>query len=324
MAMAALEASKRAAAASANGNTGKRLKSPQDEASSPVKEKLRTIQRLMHKQGSSSADSSAVNSSDSVLEALGAISDKLDRMALKTDVDAISEKIGQMALKSDVETMTVEMKKDIKVQIAQAVDPIKSDLHDLLTRVTAVEQRPSVQSPKDNSNSSFALQKMMDKMDPAKKRIAFIGFPDNVQEDARIQKIEEFIKSHAPSYRIVDAGCFYSGPYNNQKLTRVWYAEFGSQDTARKVPDKLSKSELKVNGASIGIKAARTKLNGTRNHSLRSAEEQIKASDATGGAEVILDWKERVIKVGTKIAFKQEKADITGSFLDPFSSLTLP
>ena len=88
--MAALEASTRAAAASANRNAGKRLKSPQDEASSPVKEKLRTIQRLMHKQGSSSADSSAVNSGDPVLEALGAISDKLDRMALKTDVDAIS------------------------------------------------------------------------------------------------------------------------------------------------------------------------------------------------------------------------------------------
>ena len=239
----------------------------------------------------------------------------------------------KMLTKQDGREIKSEIIRDVRLEIASAVDPLKDEMVEMKNEIAEAKKRvadleakanKSNASSKDNSNSSFALQKMMDKMDPAKKRIAFIGFPENVQEDARIQKIEEFIKLHAPSYRIVDAGCFHSGPYNNQKLTRVSYAEFGSQDTARKVLDRLNKSELTVNGASIGIKAARTKLNGTRNYSLRSAEEKIKASDAKGGAEVILDWKERVIKVGTKIAFKQEKADITGSFLDPFSSLTLP
>ena len=328
MAMAALAASKRAAGSVATGNdaeqTGKRSKPPQVASSSPVKEKLSIIHRLMHKQGSASADSSAVSSGDPVLEALGAISDKLDRMALKTDVDAIAEKIGQMALKSDVEQMTVDMEKDIKVQIAQAVDPIQNDLHDIKGRLAAVEQRPAAHGATSNPDSSNSMNKLMDKLDPAKKRIVFIGFPDDVQADVRIQKIEEFIKSHASSYRIADSGCFYSGPYNNRKITKVAYVEFGSQDTAKKVLDKLSKAELNVNGTKITIKPARTMLNGQRNQSLRSAEELIKASPIAIGKDIQIDWMIRQVTVDGHPAFIQDKGQRVGSFSVTYSALQIP
>jgi len=163
----------------------------------------------------------------------------------------------------------------------------------------------------------------MDKLDPAKKRIVFIGFPDDVQADVRIQKIEDVIKSHASSYRIADSGCFYSGPYNNRKITKVAYVEFGSQDTAKKVLDKLSKTELNVNGTKITIKPARTMLNGQRNQSLQSAEELIKASPIAIGKEIQIDWKVRQVTVDGYPAFIQDKGQRAGSFSATYNALQI-
>ena len=41
------------------------------------------------------------------------------------------------------------------------------------------------------------------------------------------------------------------------------------------------------------------------------------------GADVKVEWKERVVKVGEDVAFKQEK-DNLGTFKGTFASLVLP
>ena len=91
----------------------------------------------------------------------------------------------------------------------------------------------------------------------------------------------------------------------------------------------MKDAEFKVNGAVIGIKPARSKLNGKRNVSIRKAEELIKAHDEGQDKDVKIEWKTavpgvRTVTVGDVIAFSQSKNDVGGTFSAPFDGLALP
>ena len=74
----------------------------------------------------------------------------------------------------------------------------------------------------------------------------------------------------------------------------------------------------------LTCKAARTKISNQRNHSLRKAEEVLKASPLTSGKVVKIEWKDRKVTVGGADAFVQDKGETRGQFCAAFSSMSLP
>ena len=283
-----------------------------DASSSPVKEKLKKIQRMMQEgpsefSGSAASDAAAPKPIDPVLDALGAISEKLDRMALKTDLEAL----------------TVDLKQHTKVTVAEAVDPIKSEIHDLQNRISVLELRPaSAATP--SAKPSQEVIKLMNASDPSRKRLVFIGWPDSVDADTRIEKIEGFLAMHLKGMRVHETDNFFKGPYSDRKVTKVAYSEFGSKDAAKRALSKLESVPFKVDGTEIKIKAARTKLNSKRNLSIRTAHDLIKESELSNGKTVKVEWVERHVTVDGIVAFAQNKEETDGTFLAPYTELALP
>ena len=269
---------------------------------SPVKEKLAKMRRMIEEPAQASGGSSA-SSSNPVLEAIEALSAKMDKMALKSDLDK----------------MELNMKTATKMSIAEAVDPLKSEIHDLSSRLDTVEHQ--IASGPTSPQRPQAPPRVPD---PAVKQIAFVGWPDSTSAAERFRKIEEFLAENAKGFRAVSFDNVYKGPYNDRKLTKVAYAEFASSDSRREALNSISGKSLSVQGQTISIKNARTKVNGQRNYALRKAKELLKASDVNTGKTVEIKWAERCVSVNDVAAFSQAKTDISGSFLPPYSAMSLP
>ena len=133
------------------------------QETSPVKKKLAKMRKLMEEEaagtGSGSSGSSHVATSQ-ILEAISAVPHKLDKKVDKTDMDALTE----------------NLKQHCKVTVAEAVDPLKSELHDLKDcvhnlkgRVLAIESGPSCTATPGVSEDVAQLQKLVQDLDPSKK-----------------------------------------------------------------------------------------------------------------------------------------------------------
>ena len=243
-------------------------------------------------------------------------------MALKTDLQ-------NMATKTDLVAMRDELKSGVKLAIAEAVDPLKEVVNTLENKVNALEARPATQSGGESlaaSKEIAELQKLLQKTDPALRRIAFVGWPDSISADERLKTIGDFVVSKCGQGQCT-SGNFYKGPYNNRTLTPASFAEFISTDSTQEAMKILKTAELNVGGKSIQMKMARTDVNSKRNYSLRKAEELLKGHSSAAGQEIKINWKTdepgiRNVKVGQNIAFAESKTDLKGTFLAPFADLS--
>ena len=292
--------------------------SKRSASASPMKEKLDQLKRL-RVAAASSEPPPGPDATSTILDAISLLSQQVADIALTT------------AKKSDLVSLSSDLKQHTKVTVAEAVDPLKSEVHDLSQRVQALEATgqstaaPSASSSKD----LIELQKLVQEFDPSAKRIAFTGFPEMMSATDRLKKINEFVAAKAPNSGYHSGGHFYTGPYSNRKLSAASYVEFSSPDAAREALDAMKDSEFKTNGGTIKIKAARSKLNSKRNFSLRKAEELIKSDAQANGKEVKICWKTsepgiRSITVDNIEAFRQGKGELGGHFLPPFGGLALP
>ena len=291
---------------------------------SPVKEKMAKIRKMIDdKDQHPDATSSSGGMERSILDAIGALSTKMDGMALKTDLQEMKSEIG----------------KEIKVTVAEAVDPLKSELHELKCELQEVKGRVSIlEQPGTSSTdaqpatspSSVALKKanaIINQLDPAKKQVALVGFPDNDDANARIKRIEEFMRVSFPQERFAAVDNYYAGPYGNRKLTKAAYVEFWSIDSATAFLNTVKgsrSSKLSIRGADITVKAARPKIGGKRHYSLRKAEELVKSHETAKNKEIKIIWKDRIVEVDGIAVFTQGKDEIGGSFLPPYADLRLP
>ena len=211
--------------------------------------------------------------------------------------------------------------------VAEAVGPPKSEVFDLKQRVVALEAAGptdpnSLPTPVQTTPSE--LQKLVHSLDPAKKRIVFMGWPDTTSADARIKHIEALLSQHTPTLRTNDVDNIYQGPYSKRPLYKVAFVEFTSADSARRALDQLKDANRQVGDTTLSIKPARSKLNSRRNFSLRKAEELIKASPHCKDKSVSISWDTRAVTVDSTDAFTQGKQDPGGTFLPPFELLALP
>ena len=236
-----------------------------------------------------------------------------------------------MAMKTDLDDMKTQFIADTKLLVAEAVDPIKSEVYDLKNEMNQFKQRltdiettgPPVSSqPAPPPSNEF--QKLVNSLDPAKKRIAFIGWPDTISADARITHIQTLLAKHTPAIKSIDIDNFYTGPLNQRTLSNAAFAEFSSPDAAKRALSLLNNSDKQVGDITLTIKPARTKLNGQRNHSLRKADELIKGSPHSTGKTTHISWDSRAVKVGEATAFTESKQETGGRFLPPYDQLALP
>ena len=97
------------------------------------------------------------SSDNAILDAIKLLSMRMDKLALKSDLDQ---------MKADI---TKEKKTEMKVQVAAAVDPLKSELHDIKARVVSVENRPgsSMDGPSPQILKTVSkMQAALGRLDP--------------------------------------------------------------------------------------------------------------------------------------------------------------
>ena len=114
-------------------------------------------------------------------------------------------------------------------------------------------------------------------------------------------------------------------------MSKGSWVEFSSHDLAKSFLSRVqaSKVDLKIEGKALLVKHARTQHQKKRNYALRKAESLIKESGAASGKNVEILWKvdgsrERHVVVNKEVAFKQCEDDVKGTFLPPFSQLSIP
>ena len=185
------------------------------------------IPRLPIELDDSQQSHAQASSPNPILDAITALTNKVDQLALTT------------ATKADMAALSSEINQNTQVMIAEAVDPLKSEIHDIKqqqqqqhARLTAIEAGPpaaSASTNQHNTQPSEEIRKLTDSLDPAKKRISFIGWPDSVTPDARMKEIQLFLDTHSKSNRPTYIDNFHTGPHNDRKVTHVAFAEFSSR-----------------------------------------------------------------------------------------------
>ena len=59
---------------------------------------------------------------------------------------------------------------------------------------------------------------MVNELDPALRRAIFLGWSQSMSTEKRVEHMDKFMKEKFSTFRMVDFGHEYTGPYNNKKL----------------------------------------------------------------------------------------------------------
>ena len=271
-------------------------------SSSPVKEKLAELKKLRTSQ----------DTANPVLDAINALSDKMDKMAMK----------------SDLEEMRTHLTAETKIIVAEAVDPLKSEMHDVRHRVDglseeietvksrlqAVEAAP-VRHEQEQSEEIKALRKAMTNLQRDVKggQVLFLGFPLKMPDDERLALIDSFVQAHAPdlSQKIIKKGSFHKGAGN--EATSASYIEFLDSGSAKSFLNKAKGKSITAQGSTVNIKGPRGPFQIARNDSLRAALKT--AQEVFPQASTSIDWMERVVKKDDETVYKQPKNEIVGQWV---------
>jgi len=261
-----------------------------------------------------------------------------------TNDDLMRMLIKMQASVTSVEN-TMATKIDVKLAISQAVDPLKCQLETVESRMSKLElSHNGMQARVDGLGSSLKdlhsvenlgasgrngtmtkeVQQMLNNLDPAFKRVAFIVFGSHINAAARVQALEQYMLQF-PSFRYQSVDHFYKGSINKRELSSVSYVEFSSDTAAKGFLDSLSAKSCTLAGVELKIKISKSKINLTRDGSLKAAANLLKDSTLGVGKAININFKDRNITInGHQIAFLQEKGELKGTFTEAFSSLSLP
>ncbi len=160
--------------------------------------------------------------------------------------------------------------------------------------------------------------------DPARRRVAFIGFTEGSALSARVQAMEAFMAQHFVDLKPLQVNLF---PDKNGKPGRHGFVELGSPKQARIVTDHVKAQHLLVAGhAGVAIKPALTEIDRNRNWALSAAEDLIKKDQRAHGKTVSVKKAEgRGVYVNDVPAFTQRERHARGGvFVGDFSDLQLP
>ena len=214
-------------------------------------------------------------SENPLLDAITALTLKIEMMSVKTDevekntkktsknIDEINKTIGTMASKTDLESMQTSMINQTKGLINEAVSPLKSEITLLQERMTQIENSPQATSGSSTPNKTVKdLQNMVNKLDPALRRVSFTTWPKHVPAEKRIELMGTFMTTKYKHVRVSDFGNDFAGPHNDKKISTTSWVEFSSIETARGFLKAATNdnAEISVEGSSVKLKAAKTKI----------------------------------------------------------------
>ena len=226
--MAAFEKAAASSSTAADDQTAN--ESIKREASqSPVKEKLDLAKKLRSSMQNASGQDDA---NSAVLGAISELSAKMDRMALKSDLDQY----------------TTEMKQHTKVAIAEAVDPVKESISQLTKRVQTLEGLPS-----DPSRSLAAMEAQLAALTDSMRKgfVAIIGnlSTTSSEKEAKQWVLDKITAVSAPTP--VDIFC--KGDFRG-----LLYAKFDSSIVRDKFIEKMKGTTLKQGSSRIWVDEARS------------------------------------------------------------------
>lgn len=232
---------------------------------------------------------------------------------------SVSEIKGGMVTMSVLKEYHEAATADTNARIVASAQESDRKIQELTERIHALELSR-------NSSSVSASTSSKDySSDPAFCRLAVLGIPDSIDQDARLDAIDRFFQQNFPKSRVVKIENFHKGPRSARVLSNNAFVEFGTSDTARTVMAQIKDKglQIKFGQTAVVIKPALTKNAIDRNEVLRQAEKSIKSSPALPqDASVKIEWKDdRGVKVNGDYAFKQDKKDVGGVFVGPYRGL---
>ena len=216
----------------------------------------------------------------------------------------------------DLDQLRLDVQNDVANQVAQAVTPLQEELTKLSVRTKKLEDESGNSGAQSSSNT----------YDPAVYQVAFIGWPDAVQANTRLNQLETYLRSSFADFRPLKFFNEYKGPRSKRTLGKVAFVEFATKDEVREFLKEFNErgSEVRAQGTKLKVAPALTKLNKSRNWALNKAHELVRGA-ATDGATVEVQKKpERKVLVNGDPAFEQPKDVSKGSFVGLFTHLELP
>ena len=184
-----------------------------------------------------------------------------------------------------------------------------------------METRPAAAA--SQSTMDRDMQQLVNSLDPALRRVAFVGMPASMSPTNRIKELEDAAQRF-PGFRHLDVGNFFKGPRNNREIAPVSYIEFGSPDVRDSALKAMGTEFTLSTGEKVKLKKAKTKVGTQRDYALRKASDMLKADAATNGKSISIEWKDWAVKVERDEVFKQEKTELGGTFSGVFAHLQLP
>ena len=161
--------------------------------------------------------------------------------------------------------------------------------------------------------------------DPARRRVAFVGFGTQTSAQDRIGAIETFMQNHFSAMKPVCVNLF---PDKDGRPSIHGFVEFCSPQQARMILGTIKTQKLQVGGhEGVKIKPALTDIDKIRNWAIFAAEEKIKASPQTEGKTVSVKkgGKDRGVYVNDVAVFTQAERHARGGlFHGEYSHLSLP
>lgn len=250
-----------------------------------------------------SENNSSSTGNDPVLAALTKLTAEIANMRLE---GATKADVAKMASKDDLIGLQSSILSQTQGLIQDAVDPLKSDICDMKSRVSKIEAAAAHGTSSSHPSSSSLspnIKQLIDGLDPAHRRISLSGFPEKMTARERSGHIDKFFFSIPGFSHVVTTGIIFKRPKNDRKPTKFSFVEFSTTDTVREALTLVKNTNVSVDGATITIKNALTKIDGVRNYSLREAEKMAKDRVSTGKDTITMDWKTRCVNHGTTAIF---------------------
>jgi hypothetical protein len=263
-----------------------------------------------------------------VLAAIASLTKEIKDLSVKT------------VTKDDLGNFQADMTREMASKIAESVSPLQTKIDEMDSRFAAFEKqalhnhkslvdRVAKVESTGSSSSGPSLpkeaQSIINSLDPAFRRVSLLGFAASASAEKRLEDINKFVDENFANFKPATPGNIYKGPRDKRTLTPNSYLEFPNNDRATDFLKNFPRgSMVKVGGQDVAIKPAITKINSQRNYSIRKAEEILKADPANQGKNIESILKDRVVQVAGHIAFRQDKNELGGTFVGPYSHLSLP
>ena len=160
--------------------------------------------------------------------------------------------------------------------------------------------------------------------DPARRRVAFIGFGAQTSAHDRISAMEVFMRDHFPAIKPVSVNLF---PDKEGRPSVHGFVECCSPQQTRMILDSIKTQNLRLGGHDgVNIKPALTDIDKNRNWAIFAAEEKVKASPQAQGKHVSVkkSGKGRVVYANDVAVFTQVERHARGVvFLSEYAHLSL-